>query len=88
MQTLKTSIIGLLLAMKKAYEGFLKELEERYLRKETKEKICKIKLFKFSDGEFYSFNEIVKRQIIQNRVTSTSLWHIQMCFSKLHKKKK
>ena len=54
---------------KKTYEAFLKELEERYLRKETKEKICKIKLFKFSDGEFYSFNEVVKRQIIQNRVT-------------------
>lgn len=54
---------------KKTYEAFLKELEERYLRKETKEKICKIKLFKFSDGEFYSFNEVVKRQIVQNRVT-------------------
>ncbi|NBO36075.1 ATP-binding protein, partial [bacterium] len=54
---------------KKTYEGFLKELEERYLRKETKEKICKIKLFKFSDGEFYSFNEVIKRQIVQNRVT-------------------
>lgn len=54
---------------KKTYKAFLKELEERYLRKETKEKICKIKLFKFSDGEFYSFNEVVKRQIVQNRVT-------------------
>lgn len=52
----------------KTYEAFLKELEERYLRKETKEKICKIKLFKFSNGEFYSFNEVVKRQILQNRV--------------------
>jgi hypothetical protein len=54
---------------KKTYEAFLKELEARYLRKETKEKICKIKLFKFSNGQFYSFNEVVKRQIIQNRVT-------------------
>ncbi len=51
----------------KTYRAFLKELEESYLRKETKEKICQIKLFKFSNGEFYSFNEIVKKQIIQNR---------------------
>lgn len=52
-----------------SYKEFLKELEESYLRKETKEKICNIKLFKFSNGKFYSFNEIVKRQIIQNRTT-------------------
>lgn len=55
----------------KTYESFLKELEERHLRKETKDKICQIKLFKFSNGEFYSFNEIVIRQIIQNRLTLT-----------------
>lgn len=48
--------------------AFLIELEEKsYLRNETKEKICQIKLFKFSNGKFYSFNEIVKKQIIQNR---------------------
>jgi len=51
----------------KTYRAFLKELEESYLRKETKEKICQIKLFKFSNGKFYSFYEIVKKQIIQNR---------------------
>lgn len=51
------------------YIKFLLELEESYLRKETKEKICQIKLFKFSNGEFYSFNEIVKKQTIQNRTT-------------------
>lgn len=51
----------------KTYKAFLKELEESYLRKETKEKICQIKLFKFSNDKFYSFNEIVKKQIIQNR---------------------
>ena len=54
---------------KKTYEAFLKELEKSYLRKETKENICQIKLFKFSNGKFYSFNEIVKRQILQNRAT-------------------
>lgn len=51
------------------YKVFLKELEESYLRKETKVKICQIKLFKFSNDEFYSFNEIVKKQTIQNRTT-------------------
>jgi hypothetical protein len=51
------------------YIKFLLELEESYLRKETKEKICQIKLFKFSNAEFYSFNEIVKKQTIQNRTT-------------------
>lgn len=55
----------------KTYESFLKELDERYLRKETKEKICQIKLFKFSNGEFYSFNEIVIKQIILNKLTLT-----------------
>ncbi len=53
---------------KKIYEAFLKEMEERNLRKETKEKICDIKLFKFSNGQFYSFNEVVKKQIVPNRV--------------------
>ena len=55
---------------KKNYQAFLAELEKCiYLRKETKEKICQIKFFKFSNDKFYSLNEIVKRQIIQNRVT-------------------
>ncbi len=54
---------------KEDYKVFLKELEESYLRKETKLKICQIKLFKFSNEEFYSFNEIVKKQTLQNRTT-------------------
>ncbi len=41
------------------YNQFLEELEESYLRKETKEKICQIKLIKFSNGKFYSFNEVI-----------------------------
>lgn len=44
---------------KETYNEFLKELEESYLRKETKEKIHQIKLFKFSNNEFYSFNEVI-----------------------------
>ena len=43
---------------KKQYEDFLTELEESYLRKETKEKLLDIKLFKFSDNNFYSVNDI------------------------------
>ena len=39
------------------YEAFLKELDDCYLRKETKERICEIGLFKFSDDLFYSVNE-------------------------------
>ncbi len=56
---------------KKTYESFLDELEESYLRKETKEKLSQIKLFKFSNDEFYSFNEIVKKQISQNRTIAS-----------------
>jgi hypothetical protein len=41
------------------YNAFLDELENSYLREKTKEKICQIKLFKFSNGEYYSFNEVV-----------------------------
>jgi len=46
----------------KTYEKFLKELEESYLREKTKDKIRQIKLFKFSNGNFYSFNDIIKEQ--------------------------
>lgn len=45
----------------KTYRAFLKELEESYLRKETKERICQIKLFKFSNGEYYSINDVIKK---------------------------
>lgn len=41
------------------YNAFLDELESSYLRERTKEKICQIKLFKFSNGEYYSFNEVI-----------------------------
>ncbi|MBS1763971.1 MAG: hypothetical protein JSS90_03265 [Bacteroidetes bacterium] len=41
------------------YKTFLKELEDSSLRIKTKERICQIKLFKFSNGEFCSFNEII-----------------------------
>ena len=41
------------------YNAFLDELEDIYLREKTKERICNIKLFRFSNGEYYSFNEVV-----------------------------
>lgn len=44
---------------KQTYNAFLDELENGYLREKTKERICQIKLFKFSNGEYYSFNEVI-----------------------------
>jgi hypothetical protein len=50
------------------YKAFISEIEKSVrLRKETKEKICQIKLYRFSNGIFYSFNEIIQKQIIQNK---------------------
>lgn len=43
----------------KTYYNFLNELEESYLRLETKEKIREIKLFKFTNGKFFSLNEVI-----------------------------
>ena len=55
---------------KKLYEGFLKELENSALRTKTKERICQIKLFKFSNHKFYSFNDlIVKRLYAHNTIS-------------------
>jgi len=44
---------------RETYQTFLKELEESPLRIKTKERICQIKLFKFSNDKLYSFNEII-----------------------------
>lgn len=46
-----------------SYKTFLKELEDSSLRIKTKERICQIKLFKFSKGKFYSINEVLKKDI-------------------------
>lgn len=74
----------------KSYKEFLKELEENiYLRKATKEKICQIKLFKFSNDEFYSFNEIVKKQIVVNgKLTNQLHYGILNVFFKTPKTEK
>jgi hypothetical protein len=61
---------------KETYNNFLKELEESYLRKETKERISQIKLFRFSNSKFYSFNEVVS---IKDRLGKTS-FKFNNCF--------
>ncbi|MDR2652767.1 MAG: ATP-binding protein, partial [Prevotellaceae bacterium] len=43
------------------YNAFLNELENSALRQKTKEQICNIKLFQFSNGKWYAFNDIVKK---------------------------
>lgn len=43
------------------YNLFLNEIEKSNLRKETKNRLCEIKLFKFSDNCFYSVNDLQNR---------------------------
>lgn len=66
------------------YNEFLKELEESYLRKETKEKICQIKLFKFSNEKFYSFNEVIS---IKDKLGKTSFKFSNFFFNSKKTKK-
>jgi len=69
---------------KETYILFLKELEESYLRKETKERICEIKLFKFSNEKFYSFNETIS---VKDKLGKTS-FKFSNCFFSSNKIKK
>jgi hypothetical protein len=47
----------------KSYKSFMEELENSSLGvKKTKERIHEIKLFKFSDGNFYSIKETISRK--------------------------
>ena len=41
------------------YDAFLAELESNNLRQKTKERICNLKLFWFSNSVYYSFNDII-----------------------------
>lgn len=43
----------------KCYKEFLKELESSQLRINTKNKICTLRIFKFTNGQFYSLDELV-----------------------------
>lgn len=57
------------------YRAFLDELEESILIQKTKEKICQIKLFKFSDNKFHSFNEVVTKDTL-----GRANFHFSNCF--------
>jgi len=71
------------------YEAFLTELEESYLRKETKDKICQIELFKFSNGEYYSINDVIKKvrspQSTQYRTIYNFNYNLSNAFFKMLK---
>ena len=48
------------------YQRFLQEIGESDLRIKTRIKLCKVKLFKFSDSNFYSFSEVTGYDIKAN----------------------
>lgn len=48
------------------YENLLSELNDAYLRDGTKERLKHISLFKFSNGKFYSIDELSQKDIIFN----------------------
>lgn len=64
------------------YRAFLDELEESTLIQKTKEKICQIKLFKFSDNKFHSFNDIVTKDKL-----GRANFHFTNCFFSNNKTK-
>ncbi|MBD0824436.1 sacsin N-terminal ATP-binding-like domain-containing protein [Aestuariibaculum marinum] len=49
-------------AAPETYKAFLKELEASQIRRLTGEKLSQIKLFKFSNGEFFAFNDVVTQR--------------------------
>jgi hypothetical protein len=57
------------------YLAFLKELEDSCLRQQTKNKLRQIKLFQFSNGTWYSFNEIIIHSIYSEGRVSSSIYH-------------
>jgi hypothetical protein len=57
------------------YRAFLDELEEGILIQKTREKICQIKLLKFSDNIFHSFNEVVTKDTL-----GRANFHYSNCF--------
>jgi hypothetical protein len=63
----------------KTYEEFMNELERGNLRRETKEKICQIKLFKFTNGNYYSINDMI------NKVPISQSSHYRTNYSYHHK---
>jgi hypothetical protein len=58
------------------YKAFLKELEKSSLRNITNERICNIKLFKFTNGKYFSINECIS---IRDKLGKTS-FKFSNCF--------
>lgn len=55
------------------YNNFLKELDKEYFSKEAIDRLLETNLFKFSDGEFYSINEVVENDdlvFLSNKVAN------------------
>jgi len=65
----------------KTYRAFLKEFEESYLRKETKERICQVKLFRFSNGEYYSINDVIKKVRSPQSTQYSTIYNFNYNFS-------
>lgn len=57
----------------KDYDIFLKELDKEYFSKDAIERLLETELFKFSDGQFYSINEVSNNEdlvFLSNKVVS------------------
>ncbi len=60
----------------KGYNNFLKELDKEYFSKDAIERLLETDLFKFSNGEFYSINEVVKNDnlvFLSNKVINIQI---------------
>lgn len=58
------------------YNIFLKELDKEYFSKEVIERLIEADLLRFSDGEFYSINEVVKNDnlvFLSNKVINIQI---------------
>ncbi|MDR2065231.1 MAG: hypothetical protein LBP85_05950 [Prevotellaceae bacterium] len=66
----------------KTYEAFLDELENSELRIKTKKQICCIKIFRFSDGKYYSFHDIFYINVVS---TMCRLNDIIICNEKTYR---
>ena len=69
----------------KTYRAFLQELEESNLRKETKDRICQIKLFKFSNGEYCSINDVIKKVRSPQSTQYRTIYNFSYAFFKMTK---
>ena len=64
------------------YYAFLQELEDSHLREETKDKIRQIKFFQFSNGTWYSFNDIILLSLYSNGSSSYKFNNVIICDDK------